>query len=361
MADIIYESNVGTIRAATIKDDMNYIVPDSGATSHMRRNRGDFEDNYIKCTNIFVLMGESSEIPVLGYGTSRIKINGRVVRLVNSLHVPDLDVNLFSCTRHGSNGKGNTFFLGDGKMHLTFPTFTVTDDIPADRDLKVPIQPLTEDDWGISNFVCDSVPMKNEHLTTFSTRLAFLDNVLKGRIAGKDRKLADQLFKGRFITRAQRKAAYKKLQHALGKNLTRDEETNNGDGNESTGTYGNDDDVAEDDARALNPIMNDLPDNYLCEGSPTKKVLDALKELNIDDIRDFLKEEYPNFKPFEKEKRAQPPRYHLESSRGDVKDRLTSFQLQSYFGGRHLKDYSLLSKLGTGLTVVDDDQDIPTI
>ena len=64
---------------------------------------------------------------------------------------------------------------------------------------------------------------------------------------------------------------------------------------------------------------------------------------------------------FEKEKRAPPPQYHLESSRGDVKDRLTSYQLQSYFGGRHLKDFGLLSKLGTGVFVIDSDQDIPTI
>ena len=36
--------------------------------------------------------------------------------------------------------------------------------------------------------------------------------------------------------------------------------------------------------------MNELPDNYLCEGSPDKMMMDALKELDIDDIRDFLKE-----------------------------------------------------------------------
>ena len=343
---------------------MNHIVPDSGATSHMLRNRSDFEDDYVRCTDVFVLMGDNSEIPVLGYGIARVKINGKVIRLVNSLHVPDLDVNLFSCTRHGSNGKGNTFFLGDGKMHLTFPTFTVTDDIPADGDLKVPIQPLSEDDWAIPNFVCDGVPLQDKQLTNFGTQLAFLDNVLKGRIASKDRKLADQLFKGRVMTRAQRKEAYTKLKHALGRNLTRDEETNYGDVNESDGTYGGETGDENDDAenaRDLNPIMNELPDNYLYEGSPDKMMMDALKELNIDDIRDFLKEESPNSKPFEKEKRAPPPRYHLESSRGDVKDRLTSYQLQSYFGGRHLTDYSLLSKLGTGLTVIDDDQEIPTI
>ena len=136
-------------------------------------------------------MGDNSEIPVIGYRTTRIEMNGRVVCLVNSLHVPDLDVNLFSCTRHGSNGKGNTFFLGDGKMHLTFPTFTVTDDIPKNGDLTVPIEPLSEDDWVVPNFVCDGVPLQDENLTNFGTRLAFFDNVLKGRIVGRDRKLAD--------------------------------------------------------------------------------------------------------------------------------------------------------------------------
>ena len=90
-------------------------------------------------------------------------------------------------------------------------------------------------------------------------------------------------------------------------------------------------------------------------------MMDALRELNMNDIWDFLKEEYPTSKPFVKGKRAPLRIYHLESSRGDVKDRLTPFQLQSYFGGRHLPDYSLLSKLGDGLIVIKGDHDIPTI
>ena len=68
-----------------------------------------------------------------------------------------------------------------------------------------------------------------------------------------------------------------------------------------------------------------------------------------------------NTEQFEKEKRAPPPQYHLESSRGDVKDRLTAFELQTHFGGCQLKDFGLLSKLGTGVSVIDSGQDIPTI
>lgn len=93
-----------------------------------------------------------------------------------------------------------------------------------------------------------------------------------------------------------------------------------------------------------------LPDRYLCEDSPDKLMLEALKELNINDLKDILQENEPPDKQF-----------HLESSRGDVKDRLTAYQLQSYFGGRKMKDFCLLSKLGDGLSVVDNDDEIPTI
>ena len=77
------------------------IVPDSGATTHKRRNRSDFEDDYVTCTDVFVLMDDGSEIQVLGFGTARMKINTFVTRLINSLYVPGLDCDLFSCTRHG--------------------------------------------------------------------------------------------------------------------------------------------------------------------------------------------------------------------------------------------------------------------
>ena len=39
------------------------------------------------------------------------------------------------------------------------------------------------------------------------------------------------------------------------------------------------------------------------------------------------------------------PQYHLESSWGDKKDRLTRHTCQSYFGGYQLKDYRILSYL----------------
>ena len=76
-------------------------------------------------------------------------------------------------------------------MHLTFLAFTITDNIPKNGNLKVPIEPLIEDDWGIPNFICDGVQLQDEQLNIFATRLSFLNNVLKDRIAGDDHKLRD--------------------------------------------------------------------------------------------------------------------------------------------------------------------------
>ena len=67
-------------------DNNTDIISDSGGTSTMRRRCSDFEDDYKACTNVFVLIGDASRITVAGYGTSCMKIDGNVTRLVNSLH-----------------------------------------------------------------------------------------------------------------------------------------------------------------------------------------------------------------------------------------------------------------------------------
>ena len=57
-----------SIRVATVTS--TYIVPDSGATSHMQRNRSEFEVEYVAFNDLFVLIGNNSKVPVLGYSTS---------------------------------------------------------------------------------------------------------------------------------------------------------------------------------------------------------------------------------------------------------------------------------------------------
>ena len=195
---------------------------------------------------------------------------------------------------------------------------------------------MTEDDWGIPNFVLDGIDAQNTDLDSYKGRLNLMNGLLKGRAVS---------------TRANRKEQVDALKKALGLNHIRDADVAHDDKNNNS-----------ESPSPSKTQIKELPDRYLSEGSSDKLMMEALKELNINDICDFLKEEEPpDLKQFEKEKRAQPPQYHLESSRGDVKDRLTSFQLQWYFGGRHLKDFGLLFKLGKGLAVIDNDQDIPSI
>ena len=91
---------------------------------------------------------------------------------------------------------------------------------------------------------------------------------------------------------------YKKLQHLFDEIHKRNDNLSSPED-----TYGDNDNTSGN-----NSIFNDLPDNYLCYGSPDKMMHEELKELNIDDIRNFLKEEeQPDSKNFEEEKRATPP------------------------------------------------------
>ena len=161
---------------------INDIIPYSGTTSTMRRRRSDFEDNsYTACNGVFVLMGNASKIPVAGYGTSRMKIDNNVTRLVNSLHVPDLDCDLISTTKHGSMGNGFAFLLEDSKMYLSFPKVSITQDIPEDCDLWITLQPLTSVNWGIPNLVLDGIGTTNNHFDNFENRINFLNRVLHGK------------------------------------------------------------------------------------------------------------------------------------------------------------------------------------
>lgn len=130
-------------------------------------------------------MGDGSKIPVLGYGTSRMKINSKIVRLTNSLHVPDLDCDLFSGTWHGHNGEGCSLLLAQNQMHLTFPNFVFTRETSRVDDLKIKTQPLSDADWELPPQMCDCGYLHNYQLDDFSERLDYLNEFFKNRYAGR--------------------------------------------------------------------------------------------------------------------------------------------------------------------------------
>ena len=126
-------------------------------------------------------MGDASRVPVAGYGTGRIKLDGHVVCMENSLHVPSLESSLFSTTKHARNGTGNTFLLSNSQMYLTFPNFSIEQPIPPNGDLRLNLEHLTENDWGIPSYVCNGEENDLEHLDNFGHRLFFLNKIFRGR------------------------------------------------------------------------------------------------------------------------------------------------------------------------------------
>ena len=119
-----------------------------------------------------------------------------------------------------------------------------------------------------------------------------------------------------------------------------------------------------DETSAFTSLLGkNLPDRYIYEGDVDGGLLDYLKELNIHDLRDIVGQaaDSDDTSQFIKAKRSPPPPYHLESSRGDMKERVSAYDLQTHFGGRKLKDFSLLSKLGKGISVIDSNNEVPTV
>ena len=94
-----------------------------------------------------------------------------------------------------------------------------------------------------------------------------------------------------------------------------------------------------------------------------QSAFDHFDEEHLEDISDddTVCADNRKAEDFKKIDTKPPPQYHLESSRGDTKDRLSRHTLQSYFGGRQLKDYKILENLGTGLSVINNKNEIPTV
>ena len=281
---------INIVRSSTSSDTSSVtnndeIVPDSGVTLHMRKNISVFENDYVACTNVFVLMGDQIEIPVLGYGTLRMKIDGHVTGLIKNLHVPGLDCDLFSCNQHGRNSKGCSLFLDDSKMYLTFLKFIISYDIPVNGDLRIQLDFLTDEDWEIPNALGEGTPIHNQDLDHFGTRLDMVNEILRGRI----------------MTRAQKRIQLDRLKQALDQNtregLLNNNSSNSCDNFDATHILflANNNLTRNSSSKdRSNHDFDGLPDNYSCGDLPDKMLMEVLKELNSSDIKDFLTMIHPN-------------------------------------------------------------------
>ena len=87
-------------------------------------------------------------------------------------------------------------------MYLTFPNFIISDDVPVNGDLRIQLNPLTEENWEIPNAICGGTTLHDQDLDHFGTRLDMVNGVLRGRV----------------MTCVQKKLQLNKLKQALGQN-----------------------------------------------------------------------------------------------------------------------------------------------
>ena len=144
-------------------DNDNNVIPDSGATSTMMKHCQNFEYNYKDCDGAFILMGDASRVAVAGYGMCRMKINGNFTRVLN-IYICQI---MFSVTKHGRMDHSHSFILEGGIMNLLFPKFSITQPILKNNDLRIPLQPMSADDWSIPNYILDGDNCSDDYLNSY--------------------------------------------------------------------------------------------------------------------------------------------------------------------------------------------------
>ena len=94
----------------------------------------------------------------------------------------------------------HSFILEGGNMHLSFPKFSITQSIPKNNDLRVPLQVLTDDDWNIPNYVLDGDNISDDYLNNYKNRIDMLNGIAKDRAVTKytNRKLQVAALSRRF-------------------------------------------------------------------------------------------------------------------------------------------------------------------
>eukprot|EP00804_Cyclotella_cryptica_P026709 CCRYP_007942-RA/>CCRYP_007942-RA protein AED:0.35 eAED:0.34 QI:0/0/0/0.66/0.5/0.33/3/0/1904 len=107
-------------------------IADSGATDNMFPDYSAFL-NYHRQTNQFVTLGDNTKLPILGVGSAKVKLNGKVVLLRNCLHVPHLRNPLYSLRQHRRMPGCGTCSDFEHGAFILFPRFTLRIDDTIDN------------------------------------------------------------------------------------------------------------------------------------------------------------------------------------------------------------------------------------
>eukprot|EP00804_Cyclotella_cryptica_P002397 CCRYP_004097-RA/>CCRYP_004097-RA protein AED:0.56 eAED:0.30 QI:0/-1/0/1/-1/1/1/0/629 len=120
----IARKQLRTIKLAIKHEDEAICCADSGATRHMFPDYNTFI-SYHKCKNKTVKLGDSTELPIMGYGSAKFTLNGHVILVRHALHVPGLTNPLYSLRQHRFMAGCGFFSHYDSGAFLLFPNFTI--------------------------------------------------------------------------------------------------------------------------------------------------------------------------------------------------------------------------------------------
>eukprot|EP00804_Cyclotella_cryptica_P030371 CCRYP_011900-RA/>CCRYP_011900-RA protein AED:0.20 eAED:-0.11 QI:0/0/0/1/1/1/3/0/1923 len=107
-------------------------IADSGATDNMFPDYSAFL-SYHRQSNRFVTLGDNTKLPILGIGSAKVKLNGKVVLLRNCLHVPHLRNPLYSLRQHRRMPGCGTYSDYEHGAYILFPRFTLRIDDTTDN------------------------------------------------------------------------------------------------------------------------------------------------------------------------------------------------------------------------------------
>ena len=105
---------------------------DSGATDVMLPDYGAFV-SYHKCHNRVAVLGDDTELPILGEGSAKFSLNGKIILIRNVLHVPGLRSPLYSLRKHKAMPGCGTFSFHNVGSFVLFPNFTLRIDDSVDN------------------------------------------------------------------------------------------------------------------------------------------------------------------------------------------------------------------------------------
>lgn len=115
-----------------LSDEESECCADSGATHHMLNDYNTFV-SYYPCKHRVVTLGNESTLPVMGTGTTKFFLNGKVILVRNALHVPGLRAPLYSLRRHRLMPGCGYFSHFEIGSYILFPDFVIKVDDSKDN------------------------------------------------------------------------------------------------------------------------------------------------------------------------------------------------------------------------------------